>query len=97
VNLRTEARGRDCTVRSPVCCFDPAQTVLAHVRMQGISGIGLKAPDLLGAWACAPCHSLVDTGRYLSTRMERDECDLLLLKGVMRTQAQLIKEGIVKC
>jgi len=65
--------------------------------MQGISGMGLKAPDLLGAWSCAPCHTLCDTGRYGEVQMERDERDLLFLQGVMRTQAVLIAEGHVAC
>lgn len=106
-NLRKEARGRECQVRSAVCCFDPETTVLAHVRMSGISGMGYKAPDLLGAWACAACHTLVDTGRYAtrdaegreihSVELLPDERDLLLLRGVMRTQAQLIREDKLLC
>lgn len=96
-DLRKEARGRDCQVRTAVCTFDPQQTVLAHVRMQGISGLGFKAPDLLGAWACAACHQLVDTGRYGDVELERDDRELALLRGVMRTQAQLIKEHKLLC
>ena len=94
-NLRKLARGRDCQVRSPVCTGDPEQTVLAHIRMQGISGMGLKAPDLLGAHCCAACHALADTGRYGEVSMERDDRELLLLRGVMRTQALLIREGVI--
>ena len=94
--LRREARGRDCQVRSPVCNCDPSTVVLAHVRMVGISGIGMKAPDQLGAWACYPCHQLADTGRFGDAQMERDDRELLFLRGVMRTQAQLIKEGKIK-
>ena len=93
INLRKEARGRECQVRTAVCTFDPQQTVLAHVRMQGISGLGLKAPDLLGAWACAACHTLVDTGRYGEVELTKDDRDLALLRGVMRTQYELIRSG----
>lgn len=96
-DLRAEARGRDCQIRSSVCNYDNSTVVLAHVRMNGISGMGLKAPDLLGAWACSACHALVDFGRYLDTTMERDDRDLLLLRGVMRTQAQLIREHKLLC
>ena len=96
-NLRKEARGRECQVRSPVCSFMPEETVLAHVRMVGISGMGIKAPDLLGAWACAACHTLCDTGRYGDVEMERDDRELLLLRGVMRTQARLIHEDKLLC
>lgn len=96
-DLRQEARGRECQVRSAVCCFDPDTTVLAHVRMSGISGMGYKAPDLLGAWACVACHTLVDTDRYGDVELLPDECDLLLLRGLVRTQAQLIREDKLLC
>ncbi len=96
-NLREEARGRECQVRSPVCNFDSETTVLAHIRMSGISGMGYKAPDLLGAWCCSACHTLVDTGCYGDVELLPDDRDLLLLRGVMRTQAQLIREGKLLC
>ena len=102
-DFRREARGRECMIRSPVCSSNREETVLAHLRMVGISGMGLKAPDLLGAWSCARCHTLVDTGRYTApdgsydVQLTRDDRDLLLLKGMARTQAQLIKEGKLLC
>ncbi len=80
-------------VRSPVCSHNPEETVLAHVRMVGISGFGIKAPDVLGAWACYRCHVLCDTGRYVDTQMERDDRELIFLRGVMRTQYELIRSG----
>lgn len=95
-NLRKQARGRDCQIRSPVCSFNSDESVLCHVRINGISGMGLKAPDLLAAVGCAPCHALVDTGRYQDVELTKDDRDLYLLKGVMRTQAMWIKEGLVK-
>jgi Protein of unknown function (DUF1364) len=96
-NLRNEARDRECMVRSPACNFDISTTVLAHVRMAGISGMGMKSPDILGAWCCARCHTLVDTGRCDDVEMMRDERDLLLLQGMARTLNQLWKEGKIKC
>ena len=97
IDLRKEARGRDCMIRSAVCSCDREQTVLAHLRMVGISGAGHKAPDLLGSWACYPCHQLVDTGRFGDVELTRDDRDLLLLKGMARTQYQLIREGKLMC
>ena len=61
MNLRKLARGRECQVRLPgVCNGNPETTVLAHYRLAGISGIGMKSPDLIGAWACSDCHYTVD-------------------------------------
>ena len=84
-------------VRSPVCSFDSETTVLAHLRMQGISGMGIKAPDLLGTCCCAACHQLIDSGRYGDTELTRDDRDLYLLRGMARTQYRLICEGKLLC
>lgn len=88
-NLREAARGEPCMIRSPVCNFDPQTTVLAHYRMIGVSGLGVKSPDLLGAWACSRCHEYVDTHRDVDAKY-------LHLQGVARTQAELIRRGLVK-
>ena len=48
-NLRKEARGRECQVRIyGVCNGKPETTVLAHYRMSGICGTGMKPDDLSG-------------------------------------------------
>ena len=92
--LRKEARGRDCMVRLVgICNHNPETTVLAHIRMTGISGMGLKADDLLGAWACSACHDTID--RRANTDLDRDFVQLAHLEGVMRTIAVLRREGKV--
>jgi hypothetical protein len=91
-NLRDYARDKPCLVRSPACNGDSSTVVLAHVRQVGISGMGLESPDLLGAWCCSRCHSFVD--QETSANREGREL-LLLLRGVMRTQAALIKDEVV--
>lgn len=59
VNLRKEAKGRDCQVRLPgICNFNPETTVLAHYRMD--TGIAKKPSDKRGAWACSACHDEID-------------------------------------
>lgn len=83
-------------VRSPVCNFDPQTTVLAHYRLIGISGIGMKSPDLIGSWCCSACHDLVD-GRRSIDGWNRQDVQLLHLRGVVRTQAELLRRGVVKC
>ena len=74
---------------SGVCNFDPATTVLAHIRLIGISGMGHKANDLLGAWACSACHSWVDSNHD-------DATQAAFAEGVYRTQDRLVKDGVVK-
>jgi hypothetical protein len=87
VNLRKLARNQECQVRLPgVCNSNPETTVLAHYRLVGISGMGMKSPDQLGAWSCAACHTYVDTHRDDTTARA-------FLEGVLRTQYELIRMG----
>ena len=90
MNLRKAAQGRECQVRLPgICNGNPETTVLAHLRLMQISGMGMKAPDLLGAWCCSSCHTYVDTHHD-------DATTLCFFEGVFRTQDALIKQGRIK-
>jgi hypothetical protein len=90
MNLRQLARGQECMVRLPgICNFNPETTVLAHYRLGGINGYGMKSPDLIGAWACSDCHAHIDTHRDDATARA-------FLEGVIRTQYALIRAGVVK-
>ena len=94
-DLRKAAKGRECMIRIPdVCCGDPATTVLCHFRMAGISGMGLKSSDVLGAWGCFQCHSAVDRRAHMD--LDFDFVRLCHLEGMVRTQAKLIEEGALK-
>lgn len=87
-NLRRQAIDRECQVRLPGCTGGPC--CLAHWRQVGISGMGLKSPDLLGAFACDHCHQIVD-------RKGRGDPEIQLdfAQAVFRTQAILINEGLI--
>lgn len=94
VDLRKKAKGKDCTIRIPgICNYDPATTVLCHIRLPGITGAAFKAPDIMAARGCSACHDEVDRRTRILTK---DEADLALLQGVMRTQAEYVKAGILK-
>jgi hypothetical protein len=81
-------------VRLPdICNHNPETTVLAHIRMAGLSGMGIKADDLLGAWACSSCHDAID--RRSHTDLDRDYVRLLHLEGMARTIAALRKEDLI--
>jgi hypothetical protein len=58
MSLRREAIDRDCQIRLPGCQTAPC--CLCHFRLIGVSGMGIKSPDWLGAWGCAACHDQVD-------------------------------------
>ena len=94
MNLRKAARGRGCMIRLPgICNHNSETTVLAHVRLAGVSGMRIKADDLLGAWACSAWHDAID--RRSHTDLDRDAVRLAHLEGMVRTIAQLRKEGLV--
>jgi hypothetical protein len=92
-------------IRIPgVCNFNAETTVLAHYRHGGTGGMGLKPPDLLGAWSCSSCHDVVD-GRCRPSRAVIQSWDTLdwqftvkawHAEGVMRTLYQLWRLGIIK-
>ena len=80
-------------VRLPDICNHNSETViLAHYRMAGITGTGLKAPDILGAWACSACHDVIDRRNH--PELDRDYVKLAHLEGMVRTLYQLSKEGV---
>ncbi len=89
MSLRDQAAQRPCMVRLDGCNADPATTVLAHFRLIGVSGMGIKPPDLIGAWACSACHARIDTDKS-------DAVQLAFARGVFRTQATLIREGLLR-
>lgn len=79
-------------VRIPGICSHNSETVvLAHYRLAGVSGIGYKSDDAIGSWACSSCHDTID--RRAHTDLDRDYVSLLHLEGMVRTIAQLRKEG----
>jgi hypothetical protein len=82
-------------VRIPeVCNHNPDTVVLAHVRLPGVSGMGIKAAsDLIGSWACSSCHDAIDRRAHMD--LDRDYVRLAHFEGMARTIAQLAKEGKV--
>jgi len=88
MNLRRLAKHKPCMIRVPnVCNGNPETTVLCHLRMAGISGMGLKANDWLGAWGCSDCHRWVDTHGI--------DGRTALLEGMARTQDQILRGGLI--
>lgn len=94
MNLKALARDKPCMVRLVgICNHNPETTVLAHVRVVGISGMGMKSPDLLGAWCCSSCHDAID--RRSNMDLDRDFVRLAHFEGVARTIKSLTDMGIL--
>lgn len=92
MNLRQLAKGKPCMIRLPGCDGGGPTTVLAHFRLSGYCGVGMKPSDLLAAHACASCHDMVD-GRRKLAGVSASELRLAHALGVMRTLAALEREG----
>ncbi len=90
-DLRKLARGKPCMVRLDGCNGGGETTVLAHYRLSGLNGVGMKPPDLIGAWCCSRCHDLVD-GRVSIANLTHDDVRLAHAEGVFRTQAFLLSK-----
>lgn len=94
MKLEKLAKGMDCMVRLPgVCNFNPETTVLAHFRMAGLCGTGIKPPSLIAAWSCSSCHDEIDRRTRL---LEGEFVHTAFLEGVIRTQYELIRKGVIK-
>jgi hypothetical protein len=95
-DLRKLAKGRECTVRIPgVCCGNRETVVLAHYRLSGLNGMGMKPPDLIAAYACFECHNAIDRRSHMD--LDRDYVRLAHAEGCFRTQAMLLREGNLLC
>ena len=75
-------------VRIPgICNGNYETTVLAHYRLAGTSGAGMKPDDEQGAWACGACHDAIDF--RTKSAYTRDEIRLMHAEGVFRTQHEI--------
>ena len=76
-DLRKAARGRECQVRIPgVCNGNPETSVLAHIRLAGLCGTGIKPPDLIATIACSACHDEIDRRTHFVDAAYAKECAL---------------------
>ncbi len=92
MNLRRLARGKPCQVRiCGVCNGNPETTVLAHLNG---GGMGMKQPDLLGAWCCSDCHDVIDGRR--KSEFNRYMVRGFFHTGIIRTQQKLLEMGLAE-
>ena len=92
------ARGQECQIRIPgVCNHNPDTTVFAHVNG---GGMGMKALDIHGAYACSDCHFWLDGG-YTTAQLDqpnyaRNDKQLAHYEGMIRTQKLMVEAGVLK-
>ena len=95
--ITKSARGEQCQIRIPgVCNRNPETVVWCHANGSAAGkGIGMKSPDLLGAYGCSACHDVYD-GRDMRYGYMREEVDLMFWEGHARSLRILIEKGLVK-
>lgn len=95
MSLRTLARGKPCYARFPGhCTHNPEQTVLAHLRIGGLGGVGLKPSDLCGLPVCAACHDVIDM--RVKTQHSRAQVYADCLRGLCQWLSYLEREGYLQ-
>lgn len=58
--MRRSAQNQPCTLSLPCCNGRLDTTVLAHLRVFNIAGMGQKPPDWCSVYACHACHDAID-------------------------------------
>lgn len=97
--ITDSANGKDCEIRIPGYPHLRETVVHCHYPMAGVSsGTALKSHDLLGARGCFDCHRLVDFRDLTAEerQLDREWVKDRFREGVIRTQAKLIKEGLIE-
>lgn len=98
--IRESARGKLCQVRyAGICSHDATRTIWSHARWgaqlgEGGKGMGTKADDLAGAYACTACDAAFDQMTNAGD-MTRAELDLDWMLGHLRSLGILQRDGLV--
>lgn len=103
MNLRKQAKGRECQIRIPGVCNGNNETVvLCHLNNKALfgAGTGMKVPDIFGVWGCSACHDAADQRRAVPDGegfyFEYKEVLVMFHEGVFRTQNILLDESKIK-
>jgi hypothetical protein len=90
------AKGQPCSANFPgICNGDPETTVFAHLNGHAFGkGMGIKAHDVLGFYACSACHAAYDLGHGTKGWLAGD-MHKLVLDAVCTTWVRLIRANII--
>ena len=92
--ITESARGEECQIRMPGICNGNRDTVVwMHANgMAAGKGIGMKSPDVLGAYGCSSCHDEFDRR---TRHVGRDVAHLWFWEGHARSVIKLIEKGLL--
>jgi hypothetical protein len=95
--IRDSANGEECHVRLPGTCNGRTDTtVWSHYPgMDGDRGMGLKAVDACGAYACSACHDAVDGRTHTGPGYDRGAILMAWMHGHLRSLVTLARKGLL--
>lgn len=95
--IRKSANGEDCTVEIDGCPGRTDMTIWSHHRSHlGGKGLGLKACDLAGAYACTYCDGVYDGNIKPPPGWTKEDIDAAWTRGHFRSLKRLTEKGVVK-
>lgn len=95
--IRDSARDEQCLVRLPGCIgHERGATIWSHYRgSAGGKGMGLKASDVCGSYACTACDAVWDGQRPRPAGMTQLEVSLAWHEGHIRSLGRLHAKGLL--
>ncbi len=92
--ITESARNEECQIRMPgICNGNPETVVWCHANGSAAGkGIGMKSPDLLGAYGCSSCHDEYDRR---TSKLDLITARLYFAEGHYRSLVKLIERGLV--
>ena len=98
--IKASARGESCQVRYVgICSHDSTKTIWSHARWgaqlgEGGRGMGTKADDVAGAYACTDCDAAFDQMQNAGDHT-REQLDLDWMMGHLRSLGILSRKGLL--
>lgn len=81
-------RREPCYIRLPeLCNSTPENSVPAHLRLSGVTGMGFIAPPFMACPACPNCHDAADRRRFMD--LDREYVQQAHYEGIFRWQKVL--------
>lgn len=96
--IRRSAKGQDCTMLIPgICNQNPETVVWAHSnRHEHGKGMGIKAKDEFGCYACSSCHGVLDGQIKRPTGVTKEDVETYFDQAMYLSRAILIDKGLLK-
>jgi len=86
--IRNSAKGERCSFRFPgICNHNPETTVWCHINTK-FKGVGVKSPDIFGAYGCSNCHTALDQNKVNEPQWVMD--------AMIESQMKLIEKGLIE-